>query len=166
MIHVVCAALLALAAPSGTQAPASTIIIVRHAEAVANAGNDPVLTEAGSARAHALAAALKDAGVKAVITTQYQRTILTGRPLADATGAELINLPAQQNPNPTSLAAKYPGGTIVIVGHSNTVPGIVKTLSGVDIGEIAHDSYDQMFIVTLPAQGAARVVRARYGAAK
>ena len=142
------------------QAAPATIILVRHAEAVANAGNDPSLTEAGTARARALAAALKDAGVKAVVTTQYQRTILTGRPLAEATGAELINLSAQSG-DPVAVARKYTGGTVVIVGHSNTVPAIVKALTGVDVGEIAHDSYDQMFIVT-GAPGAARLVRARY----
>jgi broad specificity phosphatase PhoE len=138
----------------------SMIILVRHAEAVPNAGNDPVLSEAGIARAKALAAALKDAGVKAVITTQYQRTILTGRPLAEATGAELINLSAQTELDTAALGAKYSGGVIVIVGHSNTVPAIVKGLTGVDV-EIAHDSFDQMFIVTRNA-GSARLVRARY----
>ena len=150
-----------LALGSVQPAAPTTIILVRHAEAVANAGNDPVLTEAGTARAKALAAALKDAGVKAVITTQYQRTMLTGRPLADAAGAEFINLPAQTG-NPTALAAKYTGSTIVIVGHSNTVPAMVKSLTGVDVGEIAHDSHDQMFIVTAGAPGSARLVRARY----
>jgi broad specificity phosphatase PhoE len=142
------------------QAQSSMIILVRHAEAVPDAGNDPVLSEAGIARARALAAALKDAGVKAVITTQYQRTILTGRPLAEATGAELINLSAQTELDTAALGAKYSGGVIVIVGHSNTVPAIVKGLTGVDV-EIAHDSFDQMFIVTRNA-GSARLVRARY----
>ena len=158
MTKLFLAALLALG--SVEQAAPTTIVLVRHAEAVANAGTDPVLSDAGIARAKALAAALKDAGVKAVITTQYQRTILTGRPLAEATGAELLQLPAQTG-NPATLAAKYAGGTIVIVGHSNTVPAIVKGLTGVDVGEIAHDSYDQMFIVT-GAPGGARLVRARY----
>ena len=151
---------LLLALSGVDQSAPTTVILVRHAEAVANAGSDPVLSEAGSARAKALAAALKDAGVKAVITTQYQRTILTGRPLAEATGAELISLSAQTG-DPAAIGAKYAGGVVVIVGHSNTVPAIVKGLTGVDVGEIAHDSYDQMFIVT-GAPGSARLVRARY----
>lgn len=153
---------MAVALSGATQAGPTTIILVRHAEAVPNSGTDPVLSEAGIARAKALAAALKDAGVKAVITTQYQRTILTGRPLAEATGAELVNLSAQGGVDPAALAAKHAGGVIVIVGHSNTVPAIVKGLTGVDVGEIAHDSYDQMFIVT-GTPGSARLVRARYG---
>ena len=51
----------------------------------------------------------------------------------------------------------------VTLGHSNTVPALVKGFSGVDIGEIAHDSYDQMFVITTNGSGVGRVVRARYG---
>jgi broad specificity phosphatase PhoE len=62
-----------------------------------------------------------------------------------------------------TVHAKYAGGTVVFVGHSNTVPALVKAFSGVDVGEIAHDSYDRMFVVTLRPDGSSSVVRARYG---
>jgi bisphosphoglycerate-dependent phosphoglycerate mutase len=62
------------------------------------------------------------------------------------------------------VRSKYAGGTVVIVGHSNTVPALVKALSGIDPGEIAHDAYDNMYIVTTTAAGMAQVVRAKYGA--
>jgi hypothetical protein len=62
-----------------------------------------------------------------------------------------------------SVHTTYAGGTIVIVGHSNTVPALVKALSGIDVGAIAHDSYDALFVVTTTAPGRGRLVRARYG---
>lgn len=165
---------LALAAGQAAQtAPATTVVIVRHAEAVAGAGSDPVLSEAGTARAAALALALKDAGVQAVMTTQYQRTSLTGQAVASSTGATLVKdtiaggaagLDAYVQKIAKAVQGHTTGGVILVVGHSNTVPALVKGLSGVDVGEIAHDSYDNMFIVTMTGPGAGTVVRARYGA--
>lgn len=149
--------------------PTITIVLVRHAEAMPNSGSDPVLTDAGIERAKALAVALEHAGVKLVITTQYQRTILTGEPAATATKAQLVKaavegpLDAYVRKTVADLLAKHPGGTVLIVGHSNTVPALVKGFSGVDIGEIAHDSYDRMFVVTTNQAGKGHVVQARYG---
>jgi broad specificity phosphatase PhoE len=178
MMRKTCCWLIALAvlAPSAmslAQAPAaSTVVIVRHAEAVPDSGPDPVLSDAGIARAGALAAALKDGGVHAVIATQYQRTMLTGRPVAEAAaipvttlsiGGGAAGLDAYVRQVVLRVRAAQAGRTTLIVGHSNTVPALVKAFSGVDIGEIAHDSYDQMFVVTLSAPGSGSLVRARYG---
>ncbi|HEU0051831.1 MAG TPA: histidine phosphatase family protein [Longimicrobium sp.] len=161
--------LLAFAVPAWAQQAAPTVVIVvRHAER--DQGNDPGLTAAGSARAQALAADLKDAGVAAIYSTQFRRTVDTGKPLADALGQQVNVLPidpAQAAAYPAALAAdilaKHRGHTVVVVGHSNTVPQIVKALSGVTVPEISDTEYDHMFIVMIPAQGQARVVRAMYG---
>lgn len=163
-----CVALLATAAPA-IQVPSTTIVIVRHAEAVPDAGRDPVLSDAGLARAQALAAALGRADVAAVYATQYQRTRLTAEPVAAAAGLTVTVLPIEGTTEAYASAltarvlATHPGRTVVIVGHSNTVPALVKAFSGAGEGEIAHDTYDLMFVVTTDAPGRARVVRARYG---
>lgn len=155
--------------PAASSPPVTTIILVRHAEAAAGAGADPVLSEAGIARANALAEALKDAGVTAVVTTQYRRTVLTGEPLAAAARAPLVSTPVQGALDGHVRAivrmvhTRHAGGTIVIIGHSNTIPALVKGLSGADVGEIAHDAYGHLFVVTTTTPGAGRVVRARYG---
>ena len=164
-------ALLPAASPRAQAAPA-TVVLVRHAEAIADAGTDPGLSEAGIARAAALAEALKDAGIAAVITTQYQRTILTGEPVASAMKAPLVRmriaggaagLDAYVRQVVQRVHASYAGRTVVIIGHSNTVPALVKGLTGVETYDIAHDSYDHMFVVTAHAPGSGTVVRARYG---
>lgn len=150
--------------------PVTTIVLVRHAEAVPDAGRDPSLSEAGQARAAALADAVKSANVSAVYSTQYQRTRLTGTPVAQAAGLAVQVRPVEGETSAYVAAlvkevlAAHAGGTVVIVGHSNTVPELVKGFSGVHPGEIAHDSYDRMFIVTTNAPGTGRLVRVRYGA--
>ncbi|MDQ3068763.1 MAG: histidine phosphatase family protein [Acidobacteriota bacterium] len=158
-----------LASPQAQSPLTTTIVLVRHAEAIANAGTDPGLSEAGLARARALSQALEHAEVNAVITTQYQRTAMTGEPLATALKAPLIKVPVEGPVDGyvkqlvQQVLAKYAGGTVVIVGHSNTVPALVQGFSGVDVGAIAHDSYDRMFVVTTASAGSGRVVRAHYG---
>jgi Histidine phosphatase superfamily (branch 1) len=54
-------------------ASARNVFLVRHAERVWE-GDDPLLTAEGVARAQALATALSDAGVTAIIATQWRRT--------------------------------------------------------------------------------------------
>lgn len=151
------------------QSASTTVIIVRHAEAVPDAGRDPALSDAGSARAKALAASLAGADVAAVYATQYQRTRLTGEPAAAAAGLTVTVLPieAATDAYASALAARvhtmHAGRTVVIVGHSNTVPALVQAFSGAAEGELTHDTYDVMFVVTADGPGRARVVRARYG---
>src|SRR5205085_354526 len=65
-----------------TAAGQSTIFIVRHAEKAQGGGDDPVLSEAGQARAESLANLLKDAGISAIYTSEVKRTQQTAAPLA------------------------------------------------------------------------------------
>ena len=61
-------------------APPTVVLLVRHAEKAAQPAQNPPLTEAGAARAHSLRS--PDAGVTAIITTQYERTRKTAEPTA------------------------------------------------------------------------------------
>src|SRR5215813_5123448 len=77
--------ILVFAASAGiasAQARSTTIILVRHAEKATEPADDPPLTSAGETRARDLWDAIKDAGVTAVITTQYARTRATAAPTA------------------------------------------------------------------------------------
>src|SRR3954467_6450857 len=76
-------ALALVAAPLRAQSAApTTVIVVRHAEKAAEPASDPALTALGSARADALYDLVKDAGVQAVMSTEFQRTRLTAAPTA------------------------------------------------------------------------------------
>jgi broad specificity phosphatase PhoE len=139
--------LLLLALPLAAQSP--TLIVVRHAEAAT--GEDPGLTEAGTARANALAKALKDAGITAIYATQYQRTKDTAKPLAEALKLPVIQYDAR------AALPEIREGTVLIVGHSNTVPAIVKAATGKETDPIAHTEHDRLYVVS-----AGKVIVARF----
>ena len=51
----------------------------------------------------------------------------------------------------------------LIVGHSNTIPGLVNYLSGTeDFQQLAENEYDKLFIVTLVELGVAKVQVLRF----
>ena len=53
--------------PATVTAPPTVVLLVRHAEKEAQPAQDPPLTDAGAARARALVAVARDAGVSAII---------------------------------------------------------------------------------------------------
>jgi broad specificity phosphatase PhoE len=147
-------------------AQSATVILVRHAEKIDDSA-DPALSEAGNARAVALADALADAGVTAIFTTQYERTRMTAAPLGERIGIAPEVVAASGRTHADDVAARvreHPDGTIVVVGHSNTVGAIIRALGGPDVGNIADADYDHMFVLTIDA-GAVRLIRSRYGSA-
>ena len=152
--------------PAGT----TTVIVVRHAEKAAEPANDPPLTSAGQARAAALVDALRAFPVKAVVSTDFARTRSTAAPLAASRGltTELVDARAPDHARAVAagVLARHRGETVVVVGHSNTVPDIVAALGAPKPAPICDAEYDNLFVVRVPASGgAATVERRRYGAA-
>ncbi len=172
--RVLVAALVAFSFRSGitsraVAAPPTVVLLVRHAEKAAQPPQDPPLSDAGSARAQALLAVARDAGVTAIITTQYERTRKTAEPTAVA----LHVTPEVVDAGPLAQHAKavadrilaHAGGTVLVVGHSNTVPAIVEALGAPKPRDICDSEYDQLFVVVLGDAGPPRVIRSRFGAA-
>ena len=60
--------------------------------------------------------------------------------------------------------ADHAGETVLVVGHSNTTPDVLKQLGIADPPAIADTQYDDLFIVTLAAGMPARLTALRYGA--
>ncbi len=156
--------------PVAAQGPTTTVILVRHAEKAAQPEGDPHLSAEGRARADALARALKDAGVTAVITTQYRRTIETGAPTAEEfhLTPEVVSATSNVPEHASAVAEavmKHAGGTVLVVGHSNTVAAIAQALGAPRPAELCDAEYDALFVVSVTAEGRATVVKARYGKA-
>ena len=156
--------MLSAALPAAAQP--QLVYLVRHAEradqtpAGANmqAQTDPLLSAAGEARAARLAAMLKDAGITAIFATEYHRTQDTARPLAAALGIEVGENPARDTDGLVArLRAAHAGDVVLLVGHSNTVPAIIKALGGPDVA-IAETEYDNLFIF-VPATGTLSRIR-------
>ncbi len=152
----------------------TTIYLVRHAEKAAEPASDPPLLEAGTKRAEGLAHTLGSAGVKTIYTSQYLRTKQTAEPLAKRLGVAPTVVPVNMviptkmsAANQKELSPQYlkemaerastSPGNVLIVGHSNTIPEIIKALGG-DIAPTIDDAvYDDLFVVTVYAKGKAKV---------
>ena len=164
------AALVVAAIPGAhVVAQPSTVIVVRHAERATEPANDPLLTDAGTQRAKDLAAALTGAKVTSIITTHLQRTQLTAKPLGDALGLAPIVVRAGGRDHADSVAAtvmrRSPGEVVLVVGHSNTVPGIIAALGGPKMPDLCDGQYSNLFVLELTAGAAPRLIKAKYGAA-
>ncbi len=139
------------AAPAAAQ---HTIFLVRHAERADTAPGasptmaaDPDLSEAGRARAESLATALKDAKITAIYATEYKRTQQTAAPLAKALGLT-VKIVTSEAAQPLVKQLEAAKGNVLVVGHSNTVPDVIKGLGVTAPVTIGDDEFDNLFIVT------------------
>ena len=149
----------------------TTMIFVRHAEKSLTPADDPALSPDGVVRAAELARQLVDAdvvaGIDAIYSTQYRRTIGTVQPVADALGLE-INIYNPDDDNEAVLDGMlkaHKGKVILIVGHSNTVPALIADLgASKNVPPIAEYEYDNIYLVSIPWFGKTKTIRLRYGA--
>ena len=127
---------------------APVVFIVRHAEKANSGGKDPELSVQGQKRADALANILKDSQIAAVFVTEFKRTQETAAPTARAAHV-----------NPTVVSANDIGalveklralnGNALVVGHGNTIPGLLKALAIATPVNIPEDDYTEIFAVVL-----------------
>jgi phosphohistidine phosphatase SixA len=151
----------------------TTVYLVRHAEREATPPADPPLSEAGQARAKSWARMLGKAGIKTIYTSQFARTKQTAEPLAQALGLTQTVVPVTMDTTMTNeIAPQYlkemveriyakAGESALIVGHSNTVPAVIKALGGDFVPTIPDTDYDNLFVVTVFAKGKAKVAQLR-----
>jgi phosphohistidine phosphatase SixA len=166
-------AVLALPSPTLSQGGAQgdkLVFIVRHAEKASATDPDPSLSEAGKARAAALAVALRDAAVTHVLVTPRKRTHETAAPLAEVRQltAHVVGFGASTPEHAASVAEavrKATGTAVLVVGHSNTVTAIIAALGGPRLPDLCDAQYAGLYIVRVPARGVPTLVRAQYGAA-
>ena len=143
------------------------VFLVRHTEREWQ-GEDPPLTAAGEARAQALADTLRDAGVTAIITTQWRRTRDTARPLAKLLRITPEVVPVYEAKSLESIretaaaVRRHKDETVLVVGHI-TVTRVIAALGGPDLPTICENVFSDLFFFT-PAAGEDGLVRLRYGA--
>lgn len=161
-------ALLAMLAAAPALAADTVIVVVRHAEKASDDPRDPSLSDAGQARAQALARSLADAGLDAAYATQFRRTRQTAEPAAQAAGLEVAVRPVSADNAAgdarallAEIRALPAGSTVLVVGHSNTVPGLVEAFSGQPAPDMPETEYDRYTVVVLGEHGA-RVLTSRY----
>lgn len=126
----------------------TTIYLIRHAEK-ADASPDTELSEAGKARAQKWKAYFSDKNIVAIYSTPYKRTTTTAEPLAAANKLAIT----PYNPSELDLktiAEKHTGKSVLIVGHSNTIPKYINKLLGENkYPDIDESEFGYMYIVTI-----------------
>jgi len=142
------------------------VILVRHAELPGTAMADPKsmpLSAEGKARAQRLAGLLKDSGVAAIYVTDFARTNQTAQPLAQEIGRKPTVVPKG---DPKELVARLQkdnaGQVVLLVGHTDTLPGLIRALGYPSDIKIEAQDYGNIFVVSPSAQGKPGFLRLRY----
>jgi broad specificity phosphatase PhoE len=147
-----------LLAPACALAEPSAIYIVRHAEKETE-GKDPDLTAEGQLRARDIAAILQHAGIAHVFSTATARTRQTAQPTAEQGH---VAVESYDSRNLQALVEKVHAldGAVLVVGHSNTVPDLVRAFGGAEADkEIPDNEYKRLYQLTPGPDGKLRTVR-------
>jgi len=161
----------AAGAPLAAQSSGPTLVVlVRHGEKAAEPAGDPPLSAAGQARAEALLDALAHNPPIAIFVSPTKRTHETAQFVAGKFGVKptAISLAGGGAAHVAAVAAAVlkQRGVVLVVGHSNTIPAIVKALGGPALPDLCDASYATMFVLQPGTDGKpATLVRAHYGAA-
>ncbi len=146
VIAAAAAATLAACASTASAPPEPRYFVMRHLQKAADSP-DPGLTPQGQACAAQLARFLGEQGIAAIYASTTRRAQETAAPLAAARGL------APQSYAPADTAgvaarARAEAGSVLIVGHSNTVPDIVERLGGTRPGPIDESRYGDVWRVS------------------
>jgi broad specificity phosphatase PhoE len=141
------ALLLAALAACATTAPAPSApswYVMRHLQKAG--GPDPALSEEGHANARRLIGLFREDPPTTIYVSSTKRALETAGPLAATLGVTVKEYDPRDTPG-LIARAKAETGTVLIVGHSNTVPEIVAQLGGARPADLAESDYGDIFRV-------------------
>jgi len=131
------------------------IYVVRHLHTPEGV-KDPDLTDQGRRYALLLVEKLRRDPPDVIYVSSTKRAQQTAGPLA-----KRLNLtPKIYNPADTPglvNSVQHEPGTVLIVGHSNTVPEIIDRLGGQRPADLDHEDFADIWHVTGPAHATSRV---------
>lgn len=161
----VAAAAIGASSPSAAQ---EAIFVVRHAAPPALMPMDAIkddtpLSESGHERSKVLAAALKDAGINAIYSSDTLRAVQTAEPLA-----KILNLPIRQLPRKDvdglvrRLRSEHWNDRVLVVSHWNIMPQILKALGHPMEVKLERAARDEIFVVVPTGSKLPVVIHMRY----
>lgn len=125
----------------------TTVVLVRHADRDSDLDQ---LSAAGEARAQRLAQMLSGADLSAIYQTQYRRAQQTAAPVAALLGLTPVEFDAGDASGlAVHIREDRAGQNVLVVGHSNTVPAVVKALGGPAIADFDEDDYANLLVLQL-----------------
>jgi phosphohistidine phosphatase SixA len=143
----------------------TTILLVRHAERDTMwLGADMPLSRAGERRAEELARVLCESGASAIYVTEWRRNRETAEPLARELGDTLRVLAGRDFAAQARQLRAHRGETVVVIGHSDTVPQLHEALTGKPWRGYRGGEWDAILAVTLGPGGVSKTVLWKYGA--
>jgi len=158
---------LAFACNSIGQLTTTQIFVVRHADR--ETFDD--LNQLGSTRSSELKRTLLNAGIDSVFSTNFVRTKKTVTPLADA--MRLPVLLYDSNPQLIKrILTNSAGKTLLVAGHSNTVPQLIKSCGcRPPFENIPDTQFDDLFLIIIEHTGTngltgntCKLLQIKYGA--
>jgi 2,3-bisphosphoglycerate-dependent phosphoglycerate mutase len=142
----------------------TTVILIRHGErnAPTPTNPDPHLNAAGKARAKELIRIFGQSGIRAIYRSHFARSKETAQPLATHLGLPAIEMnEALQIKN--DIMSNHTGQTVLVIGHSDTVPDIINRLGAGNLPLIDDSEFDNLFVVKIFGPGRASMTRLKYG---
>ncbi len=130
-----------------TSTTTTTYYLVRHAEKACEDCGSCGLAAAGEARAATLATLLANKGIDRIYASECLRTQKTAQPLADKLG-QSVNI--YKTGDLKGFISRIKGSShrnILIVGHSDQIPMIVKSIAHKRV-YINSSDFDNLFIVS------------------
>src|SRR5262249_27366177 len=134
-------------------ATTTTIVVLRHAEKQVGAISDSPLSPAGEQRAARLALLFGDAEkfgrIEKIYVTNTRRTQQTAAELGHRIGVtpEVVDAQLSASELASKVLKESRGGRALVVGHSNTVPDIVRALTRAEhVPLYADEEFDTMYI--------------------
>ena len=125
------------------------VYLIRHAEKDRSdpLNKNPHLNKRGIERSLLWNGYFENKEVNSIYSTNYNRTIETVLPVSLAKGIKPIIYSAS-NINYESFLKKEKGNTVIVVGHSNTIPGFVNKLVEDDYYKQINDTVNsKLYIV-------------------
>ncbi|HTF67781.1 MAG TPA: histidine phosphatase family protein [Edaphobacter sp.] len=126
---------------------------------------DPSLTPRGEVQAESLGRMLAGANVRHIYTTELLRTQQTAAPTAQRSGITPVVVPQNRFDDLIEHIRNtvQPHESTLVVGHRETVPRIVKALTGQEIPPLTSGEYGRLIVITLFPDGRSSIVTLHYG---
>lgn len=149
------------------------IIIIRHAPKIVSKknGDDSIhkselgLSSEGKRRAEGLANLANEYSVAAIYSTNFKRTKDTVAPLAKKTNLTInLNIkPFDYDNQLNDILQNHSRKTVVIVGHSNTVPGFINhILPERNMPNLEHNAYNDIFFIKYYSSERVELIESTY----
>ena len=123
-----------------------SVYLFRHAEKqIIKGEKNPELTRDGFARSDQLAEALKHVQNGVIYSSEFKRTQQTVNPLASVWNTNVKIHTAHDPEGQIERALSHCGKTVIISGHSNTLPNLIGLFGIVDEITISDDQYGDLF---------------------